>query len=96
MKLSGAFSELPAQHWDAPSCLENLVKSLKPWTDVAFDTFGPSHIMFRSDWPVCNVGGPGVEQQWRYWRDIVDAILSARDLFDHEKSMVCSGTSKVA
>jgi L-rhamnono-1,4-lactonase len=96
MKLSGGFSELPSQKWEEPGCLDRIVQILKPWTDVAFATFGTSRIMFGSDWPVCNVGGPGVELSWQYWHDIVEAILSARCLSDDEKAMVWSGNARIA
>ncbi len=78
MKLSGLFSELPPQDWGHASCLEKVVGTLKPWTDVVFDAFGPSRIMFGSDWPVCNVGGPGAGLSWTYWHDVVETILSGR------------------
>jgi L-rhamnono-1,4-lactonase len=52
--------------------------------------------MFGSDWPVCNVGGPGAELAWRYWRDLVEDILSARNLSDDEKTMVWSHTARSA
>lgn len=97
MKLSGGFSELPpSQNWEDPGSLESVVKMLQPWIDVVFDAFGPSRIMFGSDWPVCNVGGPGVELSWQYWHDIVAALISARNLSDYEISMVWSGTAQLA
>lgn len=96
LKLSGGFSELPPQDWENPGCSDRMVKILKPWTDVIFDAFGPSRVMFGSDWPVCNVGGPGVELAWQYWHDIVEGILSTRDLSDGEKIMVWSGTARLA
>jgi L-rhamnono-1,4-lactonase len=96
MKLSGFFSELPPQVWEDPSWLDNLVDTLKPWTDVVFEAFGPSRVMFGSDWPVCNVGGPGEELSWTYWYDIVEAMLSAWNLSDAEKSMVWAGTARLA
>jgi L-rhamnono-1,4-lactonase len=96
MKLSGGFSELPSQNWEDRGWSDKVVKILTPWTDVIFDAFGPSRVMFGSDWPVCNVGGPGAELAWRFWHDIVEEILSARDLSDDEKIMVWSSTARTA
>ncbi|KAF7510052.1 hypothetical protein GJ744_007156 [Endocarpon pusillum] len=97
MKLSGAFSELPSsQDWQDPGSLERILGILRFWIDVIFDAFGPSRIMFGSDWPVCNVQGPGTELSWQYWHGVVEAILSARNLSDDEKTMIWSGTAQVA
>jgi L-rhamnono-1,4-lactonase len=97
MKLSGGFSELqPSQDWEDPECVNRIVTTLKPWTDVVFDAFGPSRTMFGSDWPVCNVGGPAVELSWQCWHDVADAILSALNLAHDEKLMVWSGTAQLA
>lgn len=66
MKISGGFSELPPiRRWEHPGSTDWVVELLKPWTDAVFDAFGPSRIMFGSGWPVCNVGGPGVELSWQ-------------------------------
>jgi predicted TIM-barrel fold metal-dependent hydrolase len=36
----------------------------------------PRRVMFGSDWPVCNVGGPkGDEGNWGFWRDVVQAFV---------------------
>lgn len=96
MKLSGGFSELPPQSWGDRNWCDKILRILTPWTDVIFDAFGPSRIMFGSDWPVCNVGGPGAELAWRYWHDIVEEILSARSLSDGERIMVWSQTARSA
>jgi hypothetical protein len=52
--------------------------------------------MFGSDWSTCNVGGPGAELAWRYWREVVEKILSAPNLADDEKFMVWSHTARCA
>ena len=97
IKLSGGFSELPSSRdWRNPGSLERITEILKSWIDVVFDVFGPSRIMFGSDWPVCNVKGPGIELSWQYWHGVVEAILSARNLSDDEKTMIWSGTAQVA
>ena len=93
MKLSGFFSELPEQDENSPPDIPTLVEHTKPWVDVVFKAFGPSRIMFGSDWPVCNVGGPGIAKSWNHWHDLVDAILTSQNLTQAEKAQVWSGTA---
>lgn len=33
------------------------VQTLKTYLDIALDLFGPSRLMYGSDWPVCTLGG---------------------------------------
>ena len=96
MKLSGAFSELPPQDHGQPADIEDLVMQLRPWTEAVFEAFGPARVMFGSDWPICNVGGPGPELSWNHWHDMIAALLGAQGLSDAEKAMVWSGTAKQA
>lgn len=86
MKLSGAFNEFePAP---TPSSVEEIVNSLSPFLDVVFECF-PERVMFGSDWPVCNVGGPkGEEGNWEFWREIVEKILEERGMSEEEKESV--------
>lgn len=95
MKLSGMFSELPAQSESHPTDPLELLRLTKPWVDAIFEFFGPSRIMFGSDWPVCNVGGPG-EKSWSHYVDLVTAILQAQNLNDDEQAEVWSGTATLA
>jgi L-fuconolactonase len=44
-KLSGLVTEADWATWD--------VAALRPYVDVVLDAFGPSRVMFGSDWPVC-------------------------------------------
>merc|ERR1711939_1295054 len=67
MKLSGAFSELMDQDPCKPLDVDTIVQRIQPWTDHVFHEFGPWRIMFGSDWPVCNVRGPGDERSWSLW-----------------------------
>jgi L-fuconolactonase len=46
-KLSGLVTEADRQRWKP--------EHLAPYWDIAFDCFGPSRLMFGSDWPVCTV-----------------------------------------
>jgi L-rhamnono-1,4-lactonase len=73
MKLSGAFNEFaPAP---APDDVDALVGRLDVYTRVVFDLFGSRRVMFGSDWPVCNIGGPRRgDQNWGLWRDVVEKV----------------------
>jgi L-fuconolactonase len=44
-KLSGLVTEADPAGWTAAD--------LRPYADVVLDAFGPSRVMFGSDWPVC-------------------------------------------
>ena len=46
-KLSGVVTEVPGWQW-TPGLL-------RPYFDIALEAFGPSRLMFGSDWPVCQV-----------------------------------------
>ncbi|KAB8446214.1 hypothetical protein FH972_025196 [Carpinus fangiana] len=93
MKLSGAFSELlPAgKHGSADEVYERI----RPWVRHVFKEFGASRIMFGSDWPVCNAGGPGEKQTWGLWRDVVGVALEDAELglTDNDKARVWGGTA---
>jgi L-fuconolactonase len=44
-KLSGMVTEAERLTWR--------IADLRPYTDIVLDAFGPSRVMFGSDWPVC-------------------------------------------
>ncbi|MFI5534052.1 amidohydrolase family protein [Kitasatospora sp. NPDC051853] len=46
-KLSGLVTEADWAHWT--------VEQLRPYAETALDAFGPDHLMFGSDWPVCTL-----------------------------------------
>jgi len=46
-KVSGLVTEADWQNWKP--------EDIRPYLDVAFECFGPSRLMFGSDWPVCTV-----------------------------------------
>lgn len=73
MKLSGAFSELPVDA--AKSTPSKIALRMKPWVAHIFETFGPKRVMFGSDWPVCNLKGPGHGDSWGVWNNVVEAII---------------------
>lgn len=48
-KVSGMVTEADWKNWKE--------EDFKPYLDVIFAAFGPSRLMFGSDWPVCTVAG---------------------------------------
>ena len=48
-KVSGMVTEADWQHWTADN--------FKPYLHVVFEAFGPSRLMYGSDWPVCLLAG---------------------------------------
>jgi L-rhamnono-1,4-lactonase len=88
MKLSGAFNEFDeATSSDIPS----LLTTLTPFLDHVFKCF-PKRVMFGSDWPVCNVGGPkGDAGNWRLWREVVEKYIDEKGFGEEEKERVWWG-----
>ena len=58
-KLSGMVTEADWKAWSA--------MTLKPYLDVAVESFGPARLMAGSDWPVCLVAS-GYAQWWEVLR----------------------------
>ncbi|KAH0533996.1 hypothetical protein FGG08_007398 [Glutinoglossum americanum] len=96
MKLSGLFSELPAQDPSKPIPVAQVVAQVRPWVDTAFDAFGSGRIIFGSDWPVCNIGGGGGQKAWKGWRDVVEQLLDEIELSEKEKLGVWGGNALMA
>jgi L-rhamnono-1,4-lactonase len=96
MKLSGCFSEMQSQNSDqggkSISVME-VVELIRPWVSHIFSAFGASRIMFGSDWPVCNVGGPGDEKSWTHWREVVEALLNDLNISADDRDRVWFGTA---
>lgn len=95
MKLSGAFSELSQDRVEITSPQE-IADRLEPWLDHLFAWFPPSRVMFGSDWPVCNVRGPLVEDSWSVWKDVVNVVMDRRGFSEWDKQRVWSGTASEA
>jgi L-rhamnono-1,4-lactonase len=93
MKLSGAFSELAEQSHESPMPVKDAVLAMKPWLEVVSRCFGPQRLMFGSDWPVCNVVGPGDELAWRHWVEVANGIMDEFDLSDEQRDMIWYGTA---
>ncbi|POS86899.1 hypothetical protein EPUL_001667 [Erysiphe pulchra] len=88
MKLSGGFSEMSNTLKAAP--VDEIFDAVQPYLAVTLATFGPSRIMFGSDWPVCTVG---VNDAWSKWLLIVQRFCSLASLKPEEKMMIWSGTA---
>ena len=87
IKLSGCFSELPKELLNEDA--EEIFETLQPWLIVVLTAFGPSRIMFGSDWPVCTIG---VADAWEKWRWVVQRTCQL-NLNKAEEIMLWSGTA---
>lgn len=63
-KLSGMATEVRGETWDADV--------LRPYFDLALQSFGPDRLMFGSDWPVCLLK----TEYSRWGATVLDAISS--------------------
>jgi L-fuconolactonase len=63
-KLSGLVTEADYHQWS--------VAQLKPFVEVALEVFGPSRLLFGSDWPVCTVAA-----SYQQWCETAEEMLSA-------------------
>jgi L-rhamnono-1,4-lactonase len=91
MKLSGSFSEMQSQNADKGGDtipVAKIVDLIRPWVSHIFTAFGANRIMFGSDWPVCNVNGPGDELAWTHWRSVAEALLDDLGLNSLEQDQV--------
>lgn len=61
MKLSGGFSELAIE---GKQDVENVVDLIYPWFKVSWDLWGIERTIWASNWPVCEIGKPGVVDAW--------------------------------
>lgn len=96
MKLSGGFSELPQQEETAPWTSEQVVSRMEPWLQCTYNAFGPSKLMFGSDWPVCTIGGPGVRLSWASWHSAVASFIAGKGLSQASMDDVWYGTATKA
>lgn len=92
MKLSGGLAELPESLKNRSA--EDIFEAMYPWLAVVLAAFGPSRIMFGSDWPVCTVGvGDGA---WEKWKKIVERTCYMASLSHEDQAMIWGGTAKKA
>jgi L-fuconolactonase len=80
-KLSGLVTEADWRRWT--------VEDIRPYADHVLDVYGPSRVMFGSDWPVCELAAsyPAV-------RGLVDELVTR--LGSTERSDVLGGTAQRA
>lgn len=87
MKLSGALNEFsPAT---TPSSASDILTALRPYLDHVLQSFGAHRILFGSDWPVCNVGGPkGDLGNWGLWAEVVEMWMEEKGLSEGEREWI--------
>ncbi|WP_170328982.1 amidohydrolase family protein [Ruegeria arenilitoris] len=79
-KLSGLVTEA-APDWT--------VDDLRPFVDHLLNTFGPSRLIWGSDWPVCTLAS-----SYQHWLDTTDELLIA--LTEPERKAVLGGNATQA
>ncbi len=62
------------------------IDDLRPYVDQLLDTFGPSRLIWGSDWPVCTLAS-----SYQRWLETTDALLSA--LSNTERNAVLGGNA---
>jgi L-fuconolactonase len=77
-KLSGLVTEAGERWTEA---------QLKPFVDVLLDAFGPSRLMWGSDWPVVNEAGG-----YAAWRSAAEALTAGCS--DEERRMIFGGAAQ--
>lgn len=77
-KLSGMVTEADHTSWT--------VASFRPYAEVALEAFGPSRVMFGSDWPVCLLAAP-------YARVAETAAQLVSELSSGEQDQIFGGTA---
>jgi L-fuconolactonase len=77
-KLSGMITEADWNHWRPAD--------LKPYVDIALECFGPSRLMYGSDWPVCELAG-----SYERMYEALDEILGG--LSASEREQIYGGTA---
>ena len=78
-KLSGLVTEADWNHWT--------VDDLRSYVEFALECFGPSRLMFGSDWPVCELAGQ--------YGEIVAALRGLlSDLSDAEQQQIFGKTAE--
>ncbi|RYP46768.1 hypothetical protein DL768_007057 [Monosporascus sp. mg162] len=93
VKLSGGFSEMGESLRRRPA--EDVFDAITPWLTVLLAAFGPSRLMFASDWPVCTVGVPDGDA-WPKWRAVIDRLCYMMSYGDEERRMIWAGTAAKA
>lgn len=78
-KLSGLVTEADPLSWT--------VEDLRPYADTVIEAFGPTRLMYGSDWPVCRLAA-----------GYADVLATARELTDGlgdaDRQSVLAGTAQ--
>jgi L-fuconolactonase len=77
-KISGMITEANWQTWSDDDII--------PYMDFVLETFGPSRLMYGSDWPVCLLAG-SYQRQWNLVKNYVDKLSK------HEQEQIWSGNA---
>lgn len=77
-KLSGMVTEADFDCWT--------VEGLRPYMETVLEAFGPSRLLFGSDWPVC-----AVACSYQKWASVVAQSVST--LSGHEQAMILGGNA---
>jgi L-fuconolactonase len=72
-KLSGMVTEADFSAWT--------IEDLRPYIETALEAFGPSRLLFGSDWPVCTAAST-----YDHWVTIVHELVSA--LSEEERNAI--------
>ena len=63
-------------------------ESLRPYVETVIDAFGPSRVMFASNWPVLEIGGT-----YEGWVGALRAILDDIGLAEADRVAILAGTA---
>lgn len=80
-KFSGVATEVRDEAWD--------LSTIRPYWDVALEAFGPSRLMYGSDWPVCLL-----RTEYARWVESVEQL--AGSLSDAEQNQFWCETAQKA
>ncbi|KAL5378170.1 hypothetical protein DPSP01_009282 [Paraphaeosphaeria sporulosa] len=95
MKLSGALNEFAPSA--TPSSVETVLDTLRPYLDYVLQSFGAHRVLFGSDWPVCNVGGPkGEVGNWGFWVEVVERYWEEKELSEKDIEWVWAKSAAAA
>lgn len=72
-KISGMVTEADSKHWDE--------HQLRPYLEIVLDSFGPSRLMFGSDWPICLLAC-----SYKQWVEIIHRFIAS--LFPNEQKQI--------
>ena len=63
-------------------------ESLRPYVETVIEAFGPSRVMFATNWPVLEIGGT-----YEGWVAVLRAIMDDMGLSPADRSEILSGTA---